>query len=129
MKNPADSRMIVLRWLIQEDGLMEWFKGVEVGMGDAKWRDFVPTVLMHGDRDEVAPYQGSVKVRDVVGESLFSLDLCGGGKWGKRTGFRWIEWSKNADLKQVQFLQSFVLRRGSRIRLISFCIWGSRGWR
>jgi hypothetical protein len=83
MKNPADSRMIVLRWLIQEDGLMEWFKGVEVGLGDAKWRDFVPTVLMHGDRDEVAPYQGSVKVGDVVGESLFSLDVCGGGKWGE----------------------------------------------
>jgi hypothetical protein len=66
--NPADRRIAVLSWILQEDGLAAWFEGVDKSLDDVAWKNYPPTFVVHGDQDKAAPYEGSSKLVGVIGK-------------------------------------------------------------
>lgn len=77
LDNPADNRIIVMRWILQEDGYEPWFGGLETDLKDGKWeRGFPPTFMVHGDEDMTVPVSDSRKLLYVLGMFwLFRLFL------------------------------------------------------
>lgn len=65
--NLADGRMVMMDWLIQEDGLQAWFEGVDKPLNDVAWKNFPPLVMVHGDQDTTTPPEGSIKLVDIIG--------------------------------------------------------------
>lgn len=46
------------------------FKGVDKNLSASQWKDFPPTILIHGDKDELAPFVMSSKLVDIFGKLL-----------------------------------------------------------
>lgn len=66
--HPAHLRQALLPWFAQEQMFATLMKGVDHDLGDPKWGEFVPTVLVHGDIDAAVPLEASERLAKVIGE-------------------------------------------------------------
>ena len=70
-------RMALVLWFIQTNAYPEkaLLGIVDKGLGEEGWKDFPGTVLVHGDKDVVVPYELSVELSKVIGELLHSFSV------------------------------------------------------
>ena len=55
-------------WLLQREEYPVLMKDVDKDLSDEAWKNYVPVITVHGDRDTDAPYELSVLLCDVVGK-------------------------------------------------------------
>ncbi len=61
-------RMALVPWFLQENQFPEMMRDVDWDLGDKSWKEFPSTILVHGDKDPVAPYACSVRLVEAIGE-------------------------------------------------------------
>ncbi|KAK0111905.1 hypothetical protein ONS96_001172 [Cadophora gregata f. sp. sojae] len=53
--HPTHARQQVLPWFLQEKMFSSFMEGVDRSLDDPSWKDFVPTIVVHGDADYPVP--------------------------------------------------------------------------
>ncbi|CZR63997.1 uncharacterized protein PAC_13894 [Phialocephala subalpina] len=61
-------RIALVPWLLQENQFPELMSEVDWDLEDGSWKEFPPTILVHGDKDSVAPYELSVRLVEAIGQ-------------------------------------------------------------
>lgn len=70
--HPAHNRQLLLPYFAQENMFASFMEDVDRDLEDEGWRDYVPTVFVHGEADDAVPLQASVNLMEVIGESFLS---------------------------------------------------------
>jgi len=60
-------RVALFPWFLQTNRYPELLGDVDRGLEDERWKAYPKTVLIHGDKDVDAPYQGSLDAKSVIG--------------------------------------------------------------
>lgn len=68
--HPTHARQKLLPWYAQEGMFTSSMVDVDRDLEDPSWKDYVPTILVHGDKDPSVPLQASVNLAKVVGMSI-----------------------------------------------------------
>lgn len=70
-------RMALVLWFIQNNVYPEkdMLGSVDKGLSDEGWKDFPGTVLVHGDKDMVVPYELSIDVSKIIGKILLYFSI------------------------------------------------------
>jgi hypothetical protein len=63
-----NQRIRLVPWFLQEVLFPKMLGIVDVDLKDQKWKEFPPTILVHGDQDRAAPYECSVRLIQAIGE-------------------------------------------------------------
>lgn len=71
--NPADKRIVLWRWLLQEGGLRVWFEDLDKSLDDVAWESFPETILIHGSVDSSIPFDKSEKLTRIIGKSICKM--------------------------------------------------------
>ncbi len=58
-------------WLLQNNLYPDLMRGVDKSLSDEAWKDFPKTIIVHGDEDDMAPYQVSLDAFRAIGEFSF----------------------------------------------------------
>jgi len=64
------ARQKLLPWFAQEEMFASFMVDVDRDLEDPSWKDYVPTILVHGDRDHSVPLQASTNLAKVIGKSI-----------------------------------------------------------
>ncbi|KUJ10806.1 alpha/beta-hydrolase [Mollisia scopiformis] len=68
-------------WLLQNNLYPELMKGFDKSLSDEEaWKGYTRTVIVHGDEDDMVPYQASVDVASVIGPVTVKLFTVKGKK-------------------------------------------------
>ncbi|KAE8440796.1 hypothetical protein EG329_006574 [Mollisiaceae sp. DMI_Dod_QoI] len=54
-------------WLLQNNLYPDLMRGVDKSLSDEAWKDFPKTIIVHGDEDDMAPYQVSLDAFRAIG--------------------------------------------------------------
>ncbi|KUJ14331.1 alpha/beta-hydrolase [Mollisia scopiformis] len=60
-------RIVLVPWFFQENQYPEMMQEVDKSLDDKAWTEFPPTILVHGDKDVVNPYECSVRLVEAIG--------------------------------------------------------------
>ncbi|KAH8589743.1 hypothetical protein B0O99DRAFT_636504 [Bisporella sp. PMI_857] len=62
-------RVALFPWFIQTNQYPVLMEGVDRGLEHEGWKSYPKTVLVHGDQDVDAPYQGALDAVGIIGRS------------------------------------------------------------
>ncbi|KAG4421469.1 hypothetical protein IFR04_005419 [Cadophora malorum] len=74
------ARQKLLPWFAQEEMFASFMVDVDRDLEDPSWKDYVPTILVHGDRDHSVPLQASTNLAKVIGPTPAKLFVAKGAK-------------------------------------------------
>lgn len=63
-------RVDLFPYLLEQNMYPELLKEVDKNLEDEVWKSYPPFITVHGDQDVDAPYESSVNVCKVIGESF-----------------------------------------------------------
>lgn len=60
-------------YFLQNNQYPEMVKGVDKSLSDSAWKDYPPTIVVHGDADDMVLLQASKDVIAVIGKISLSV--------------------------------------------------------
>ncbi|KAG4442432.1 hypothetical protein IFR05_002089 [Cadophora sp. M221] len=71
--HPSRTRQMLAGYLVQEKMFASFMEDVDHDFEHPGWRDYVPTIFVHGELDAAVPLQASVNLAEVIGPTPVKL--------------------------------------------------------
>ncbi|KAH6715813.1 Alpha/Beta hydrolase protein [Leptodontidium sp. MPI-SDFR-AT-0119] len=76
--HPSRARQLLAAYFAQEKMFASFMEDVDRDLEDPSWRDYVPTIFVHGEADAAVPLQASVNLAKVIGPTPVKLFVAKG---------------------------------------------------